>query len=95
MVEEGELKKRIKALAEPDEEIFPYSSLEYRIDEIIDEAKKEFPIEFWWAVIGVDEEGETVEEQRIMPNAKLPENRANARIDKDKIIDWFLKWFGK
>jgi hypothetical protein len=40
MVEEGELKKRIKALAEPDEEIFPYSSLEYRIDEIIDEAKK-------------------------------------------------------
>jgi len=44
MVEEGELKKRIKALAEPDEEIFPYSSLEYRIDEIIDEAKKEFPL---------------------------------------------------
>ena len=29
-----------------------------------------------------------------MVNASLIKHRANAYIDKDKLFDWFLKWFG-
>jgi len=80
----GEFEKRIK-------EVGDYSG---RIDEILKKAKKEFPIEFWWTVVTEDEYGKTVEKQEIMPKAKLPKNRANARIDKNKVIDWVIKYFG-
>jgi hypothetical protein len=61
-----------------------------------DEAKKEFPIKFTWQVMTEEHQnGNSTYDERVMPNAKLPENRANAHINKNEVIDWFLKWFGE
>ncbi len=87
---EGELKKRLEKLLSP--EIRRWNP---EVLGLVDEARKDFPIRFEWQVmIGEKEDGNGIFETQVMPNARLPENRANSRIDKDKVIDWFLKWFG-
>jgi len=92
---EGEFKKRILKLNENgmwgENE---YSLSAHDIFEIMDEARKEFPVKFTWQVmIKEHENGSSTYEEQAMPHAKLPENRANAHINKDEVIDWLLKWF--
>lgn len=64
----------------------------------LNEARTEFPVKFTWQVMieeSPDHNRPDKYEEQVMPNAKLPENRANARIAKDEVLDWFLKWFGE
>ena len=65
----------------------------------IEEAKQDFPLEFWIEELtegNPDNEGPPhySVKRRPMANAKLPENRANARVREEKVIDWYMRWFG-
>ena len=63
--------------------------------DVVEEMRKEFPVEFWWDVVTEEvQNGTSKIERERMPNATLPKNKANAVIDKDKVIDWFEKWLG-
>ena len=93
--DEGEFKKRIYELIFR----FPtgdgYVVYDQKLLGLLDEVRKEFPVKFEWQVmIGENEDGSGIFETQVMPNAKLPENRANARIEKEKVLDWFLRVFG-
>jgi hypothetical protein len=60
----------------------------------LDEAKRNFPIEFKWYETVEDKIHGEILQKKPMPNAKLPENRANAFVDPERTLDWFLKYFG-
>jgi len=70
--------------------------------EVVEEAKKEFPIHFKMDVVtggDYDEKTESFTPTVVTPtypkNLPLPEYKANAFIIKGEVIDWFVKWFGE
>jgi hypothetical protein len=103
---EGEFEKRIlKMQSSMDTSLAPsYDKTLFRMHtagilDVLDDARKEFPIHFIMEKPLYENpeypDQMTGVEVVNFPNAKLPENRANAVLSRDVAIDWFLKWFGK
>jgi len=105
---EGEFKKRIvefqtleghKKYYERNPEKYHYGitneDFTKEIMDWIDEAKKEFPIIFLREVIFNKFKRYNLHVESIEKfKGNLTKNRANAHINENKVIGWFLKWFG-